>query len=254
LASDKALSDREEEYFLNDPSDSLVFAHDGIVAASTVTDALQAFQTAYGLDFATYHLAATVVGKIDNPFVRTTYPDAWVARYLLNGYVDVDPVVQEGFQRQLPFDWRELDPLEKAQAFLDDARQFGLGEHGYSIPIADKCRRRALLSVNSCGSTVAWERMQGRCRDEWIELAHLIHSKAVVEIHGEDDPAPQLSPREQECLHWAALGKDYKDVAVILAISEHTARSYLKSARVKLGCATISAATTKALKYHLISV
>lgn len=238
---------------MNGPSDFLVRAHDGIVAAPTVTDALRAFQTVYGLDFVTYHLAATIVGDIDNPFVRTTYPDAWVARYLLNGYVVVDPVVQEGFQRQLPFDWRELDRPAEAGPFLADAQSHGLGEHGYSIPIADKFRRRALLSVNSCGSAIAWERMLGRWRDEWIELAHLIHSKAIIEIHGEDDPAPQLSPREQECLHWAALGKDYKDVAAIMEISEHTARSYLKSARVKLGCATISAATTKALKYHLIS-
>jgi DNA-binding CsgD family transcriptional regulator len=239
---------------LNDPSNFLVRAHSGILAANTVTDALWTFQTTYGLDFVTYHLATTVVGDIDDPFVRTTYPDAWVARYLLNGYVNVDPVVQEGFQRQLPFDWSELEPREEARAFLEDARKHGLGGHGYSVPIADKCRRRALLSVNSCGSALAWEHMLGLWRDEWIELAHLIHSKAIVEIHGKDDPAPQLSPRELECLHWAALGKDYKDVAAIVEISDHTARSYLKSARVKLGCATITAATTKALKYHLISV
>ena len=239
---------------MNDPNDLLARAHDGIVAAKTVTDALRAFQTAYGLDFVTYHLASTVVGEIDNPYVRTTYPDAWVARYLLRGFVSVDPVVQEGFQRQLPFDWRELHPPIEALTFLEEARRSGLGEHGYSIPIADRSRRRALLSVNSRASTLAWERMLEHWRDQWIELAHLIHSKAIIEIYGEDDPAPQLSPRELECLHWAALGKDYKDIAMILAISEHTTRSYLKSARVKLGCATISAATTKALKFHLISV
>lgn len=239
---------------MNDQSDLFIRAHDSILAAATVSNALCDFQAIYGLDFVTYHLAATIVGPIDNPFVRTTYPEKWVAHYLLSGFVDIDPVVQEGFQRQLPFDWRELDPPSEATGFLDEARQFGLGEHGYSIPIRDKSRRRALLSVNSHASLLGWESMLRRCRDEWIELSHLIHSKAIVEIYGKDDPAPQLSPRELECLHWAALGKDYKDVAIILDISEHTARSYLKSARVKLGCATISAATTKALKFHLISV
>ena len=229
-------------------------AHDGIIAAATVADALRTFQAAYGLDFVTYHLAATTVGPIDNPFVRTTYPEKWVAHYLLNGFVNIDPVVQEGFQRRLPFDWREVDPPAEALAFFEDAHRYGLGDHGYSIPISDKSHRRALLSVNSCASTLAWERMLARSRDEWIELAPLIHSKAIVEIYGEDDQLPRLSPRELECLHWAALGKDYKDVATIMEISDYTARSYLKSARVKLGCATISAATTKALKFHLITV
>lgn len=239
---------------MNDRSDLFVRAHGGIVALSNAADALREFQTVYGLDFVTYHLATTVVGEIDNPFVRTTYPDGWVAHYLLSGYVSIDPVVQEGFQRRLPFDWRDLEPPIEARAFLEDARRYGLGEHGYSIPIADKSRRRALLSVNSRLSTLAWERMLELRRDEWIELAHLIHSKAIVEVYGEDNQLPQLSPRELECLHWAALGKEYKDIALILGLSENTIRSYLKSARVKLGCATISAATTKALKFHLISV
>lgn len=64
----------------------------------------------------------------------------------------------------------------------------------------------------------------------------------------------ELSPRELECLHWAALGKDYKDIAMILEISEHTTRSYLKSARVKLGCAMIRRRQPRRSNFHLISV
>jgi hypothetical protein len=64
-----------------------------IDAALTVQAALEIFQRAYDIDFATYHLAQTVAGVVDAPFVRTTYRDAWVARYLLKGYVKVDPIV-----------------------------------------------------------------------------------------------------------------------------------------------------------------
>jgi len=93
-----------------------------------------------------------------------------------------------------------------------------------------------------------WAELVRRCRNEWIEIAHLIHRKAVYELHGENDPVPALSPREIECLHWTALGKDYKDISVILGISEHTTRDYLKTARFKLGCATISAAASRAVQ------
>lgn len=59
--------------------------------AESVQDALQVFQLAYGVDFATYHLALTIVDIVDTPYVRTTYSDAWVSRYLLRDYVKIDP-------------------------------------------------------------------------------------------------------------------------------------------------------------------
>lgn len=78
--------------------------------------------------------------------------------------------------------------------------------------------------------------------------------KAINEIHKGEDPVPGLSARERECLSWVARGKDHKDIALILGISEHTARSYLKSGRLKLGCATISSAAVQAMKFRLITI
>ncbi|MDP3524178.1 MAG: autoinducer binding domain-containing protein, partial [Hoeflea sp.] len=64
--------------------------------AGTVNETLHLIQSVYRVDFVTYHLASTVIGDFDAPFVRTTYPDAWVSTYLLNGYVHIDPVAREG--------------------------------------------------------------------------------------------------------------------------------------------------------------
>ncbi|WP_419459982.1 autoinducer binding domain-containing protein [Agrobacterium tumefaciens] len=71
----------------------------------------------------TYHLSQTTAHVVDAPFVRTTYHDAWVSRYLLRGYVLVDPVVQQGFSRLLPFDWREIDPPPGGSVKLTSAKQ-----------------------------------------------------------------------------------------------------------------------------------
>ncbi len=70
--------------------------------ARSVDDALRILEAAYGIDFSTYHLALTLADVVDTPYVRTTYRDAWVARYLLRGYVKVDPIVREGLIRQMP--------------------------------------------------------------------------------------------------------------------------------------------------------
>jgi len=223
-----------------------------IEQARDVDTTLRHFQAAYRVDFVTYHLSQTPVDTVDAPFVRTTYDDAWVSRYLLRGYVKIDPVINQGFQRQLPFDWREVEISGVEVQFLEDAQKHGVGRNGFSIPIADKFRR-ALLSVNSHASAVEWTGIVAEARSEWIELAHLIHRKAIFELFGSADPAPPLSPRELECLHWSALGNDAKGISVILGLSEHTTRSYLKSARFKLGCLTMTAATARAIHLRLIT-
>lgn len=136
--------------------------------AKTVADALIVLQSAYEIEFITYHLASTVVGDIDAPFVRTTYPDSWVSRYLLSGHVRIDPVVREGFLRQFPFDWADLDVTPESLAFFDDASRHGVARNGFSIPVTDKVGRRAILSFNTKTSATDWERIVHRHRSDWL--------------------------------------------------------------------------------------
>ncbi|WPE24327.1 LuxR family transcriptional regulator [Shinella zoogloeoides] len=219
--------------------------------AKDVQESLQIFQRAYGVDFATYHLALTIVDIVDTPYVRTTYNAAWVSRYLLRDYVRIDPVLREGLIRQLPFDWREVEIPQAAHEFLMDAQDHGIGANGYSIPIMDKSRR-ALLSLNSRKAGDDWSATIAQYQEEWLELAFLIHHKAIFELYGAHDPVPHLSDRELECLHWSALGKDSIDIAVILKLSEHTTRAYIKSARNKLGGGSITYTIARAMQLRLI--
>ncbi len=223
-----------------------------IEESSDVAEAIAAMRDIYGVSHLTYHHAQTVTGTVDAPFVRTTYPAEWVARYLLKGYVAIDPIVREGMQRSLPFLWSDVESTPEVMEMLTDAFRHGLGSNGYSIPVIDRNRRRALVSINDAGRK-DWNVYVAEHRENWAELAHAIHNKALFELYGQNDPAPQLSPREVECLHWTALGKDAKAIAILLGISDHTARDYLKSARFKLNCATLSQAVTKAIKLRMIN-
>jgi DNA-binding CsgD family transcriptional regulator len=226
---------------------------ESIASTTMVSSALHLMRDYYGLTHVTFHLAQTVGGEVDSPFVRTTYPDRWVARYLLKGYVALDPIVRTGFSRSLPFDWSEIELIASDRPFLEDALRHGIGGQGYSIPVTDRANRRALLSVNSQLPINSWHILTSRFGQEWIELGLLIHRIAVGELYGDGDAVPALARRELECLHWTALGKDQKDIALILGISEHTVRDYTKSARLKLGCATLSAAVMRAGHLRLIN-
>jgi hypothetical protein len=135
--------------------------------ALDVDMALRVFNDAYEVDFVTYHLSQTSVDTVDAPYVRTTYSDAWMSRYLRRGYVTIDPVICQGFQRQLAFDWREVEISDADLPFLEDAHQHGIGINGFSIPIVDKFRR-ALLSLNSNAPAARWTSIIADARPEWI--------------------------------------------------------------------------------------
>ncbi len=68
-----------------------------------------------------------------------------------------------------------------------------------------------------------------------------------------DTPPEHLSPREAECLQWAARGKSATDTAAILGLSARTVEAYLERGRSKLGVRTRIEAVAKAVSLGLIS-
>jgi LuxR family transcriptional regulator, quorum-sensing system regulator CinR len=200
-----------------------------------------------------YHSSKLGASPSADPFIRLTYPASWIKRYLQMGYVDVDPVIREGFLRTLPFDWSELTIQTAAEmAFLTDAVAHGVGPHGLSIPVQSKHGHRALFSVSFSRSEQEWKDFKGRTQLSLVQIANQVHRRVISEIFGED--RPHLTTRELDCLRWVALGKDTSDIAVILDISPHTVRDYLKSARFKLDAVTSAQAVSKAVKLGLLTL
>lgn len=202
---------------------------------------------------AVYHMAFRPNATSDMPFIRSTYPAQWLGHYVMNQYQDLDPVLLQAFDRTEPFFWSELTLDDPGVAkFFDDAEIMGAGRNGYSIPLIDNANRKAIFSVTSNLSDADLRlkiKLEGRLLGQ---IGDVLHRKAITELYGTDE-GPSLSPREIECLYWTAHGKDVASVAHILSISDHTARDYLKSARLKLGCRTIAQAIHLATKRRLIS-
>lgn len=221
--------------------------------ATSVLDALHAIVSLLPICHAVYHASNIKQTLVDQPYVRATYSDQWITRYLLRGYVSIDPVVKRGFKSHLPFFWHEIEFTDvNVLSFIQDAQAYEVGQSGLSVPIIDKHGRRALFSVSSDMPPEAFYKAMQTEIELLSECAHIIHRR-VVEIElGEEFVRPILSPRETECLKWIARGKDAQAVAIILNISDHTVRDYLKSAKNKLGAITLPQAIHKATFYHLI--
>jgi DNA-binding CsgD family transcriptional regulator len=189
-----------------------------------------------------------------DPYVRSTYPATWMARYLLKRYWRIDPVMREGFRRIAPFDWAEIDRTDpKVAAFFVDAERFEVGRNGLCIPLTNRLGQRGILSVASDLTGAAWSEYKAAFMPDFIEVGQAVHRRALKELFGDDAPGPHLSPREKEMLRWVAAGKEVPDIALITALSEHTVRTYLKSARLKLDCGTMAQAVVKAERLNLLN-
>ena len=188
-----------------------------------------------------------------SPFIRTTYSADWVKIYIQKGYFGIDPIIREGYQRNLPFDWKEISFYTADESsFFSDARRCGLGVNGLSIPLTNRGGHRGLFSLNSHFVDGDWEHFKLNNLPNIVTLSQAVHQKVTSTLFLSASPI-KLAPREIECLHWVAEGKDVPAIAIILSLSEHTIRSYLKSVRLKLSCATISQAVYKATRMDLIS-
>jgi DNA-binding CsgD family transcriptional regulator len=73
----------------------------------------------------------------------------------------------------------------------------------------------------------------------------------VVKVNS---PTPRLSPREIECLAWAAQGKTYAETAMLLGISYGTVKTNLDMARYKLGAVNVTHAVALAILYGNLSM
>jgi len=205
------------------------------------------------LKHAVYHLAQNINLKIDLPYLRTTYPPEWLGLYLLKAYYNIDPVVERGFGEKEPFLWSDLEiDTPEIKAFFADAEEHGIGNCGYTIPIIDKSGRRAAFTVTGQDDQNEWAIKMALLDPTLEELAQIFHRRVLVILYRGEN-IPSLSPREIECLSWTTQGKDASTIADILEISEHTVRDYLKSAKLKLGCATIAQAVYQATRLRLIN-
>jgi DNA-binding CsgD family transcriptional regulator len=228
-------------------------AYSIIATAEQVEDVVLQLRDLLGLDHYVYHSSKLGASPSADPYIRLTYPASWIKRYLQMGYVDVDPVLKEGFQRTLPFDWQELTiSTAEEMNLLMDALAHGVGPNGLSIPVRSKHGHRGLVSMTSSCDRSVWEDFRAAALTSLVDIANRLHRRVIADEFGEDHP--HLSARELECLRWIAGGKEAGDIATILEISQHTVRDYLKSARFKLDCVTSAQAVSKAVKIGLLTL
>jgi DNA-binding CsgD family transcriptional regulator len=227
-------------------------ALEGASELSGLQQVIETFRDHFGVDHVVYHW---VSGAGDQYGCGTYAPD-WVQRYLDLEYLRIDPVIQGCYQRFHPVDWKRLDWSGKAaRAFQKDAIAHGIGSQGYSVPVRGPNGQFALFTVSHNCSDEDWAAFTEAHRRDLILIAHYFNQKALeLEPDRKPEPAQALSPREVDVMTFLAMGYSRAQVAQTLAISEHTLRVYIESARFKLGASNTVHAVARALSRGLIVI
>ena len=153
------------------------------------------------------------------------------------------------YQRFHPVDWQRHDWYgTAARAFMTAALDHGVGPPGYFIPIRGPNGQFALFTMSHSCDDDQWNSFTELNRRDLILLAHYFNQTALMLEPGrKPEPTQPLSPREVETMTLLAVGYSRAQVAETLAISEHTLRVYIESARFKLGAMNTTHAVARAM-------
>lgn len=228
----------------------------GRLQSVTTRDALTTAMFDLRDQFEVDHLVYHSVNSTGEQYAALTYDQRWVDHYVAQDYARRDPVVQGCYRRFHPVDWKQLDWTSKAaRQFLSEAAGAGIGNQGCSVPVRGPGGQFALFTINHRARDDAWQGYRDEYLADLILLGHFVNQKALEIERGSDQvPVRKLSPREVDALTLLAAGLNRAQAADTLAISEHTLRVYLESARFKLGATNTTHAVARALSHGLLLI
>ncbi|TGD98797.1 LuxR family transcriptional regulator [Methylobacterium nonmethylotrophicum] len=184
------------------------------------------------------------------------WPEEWAARYVERRYVQHDPVMAQVRRTTSPFLWSDVAfdrdaPL--ARQIMGEAPAFGLG-NGLCVPIHDIDGTEAAASFGAPRIDLSDEARAG------LHLlaiyAHLasrnLAPASPARAPGRPGGAARCTPREIECIKWAAAGKTGWETSEILSLSQRTVEDYLRNAARKLGAVNRVQLVAQAMREGLI--
>lgn len=198
--------------------------------------------------------------------VVTTAPSDWINHYSAKDYFKIDPLFQPGWAEagsQNGVTIREIYAAQQATAELqqlsDELRSYRLGNCFIAVSHSLSCHEYAHTIFSFDGNNGLQPAELIRLLEKDLkDVAALLHEAVLAEIGNfhvqkkEVQSLVSLTPRELDCLKWAARGKTDGEIAEILNIARWTVVTYLQNAKIKLGCANRTSAVAVAMSLGII--
>ncbi|WNV11803.1 LuxR family transcriptional regulator [Tardiphaga sp. 709] len=220
------------------------------LSSATNSDALRdaMSQAAAGLDLSCFAYLSMPEKAGGPPELISNYPAAWTTHYLQSHYERFDPVINRALGHPEPFEWGlgfGSLALSNSQELFEEAARFGI-RCGFTIPIHNDSGLVAAVTFAAGERRPQFERIISEHARVLQLMAMYFHAHARRGTGSNRlTTGAALSPREAECLEWAAQGKSAWEIGTILGLSRHTVATYLENAKTKLGVRTIVQAVAR---------
>jgi DNA-binding CsgD family transcriptional regulator len=240
------------------PQRSIIWIAQTLKTAGTKTDFLRCLQDicrACGAKHASFVMRHVPGVVEDDPFVVDTYGEAWRQNVSENRYEFVDPVLLFSDFSGTPADWAHVPKSKtRVRKFFRDFGEFNLGRQALTANFRGPQGDRSLLTLSVDASERRWPSMKQDLTAAATGIHPALH-RAILRIKFRitDVNSVKLTPREKECLAWAAHGNTSKAIGESLGLTPATVNFFIDAAVSKLSAANRAHAAAKAVALGLIA-
>lgn len=197
--------------------------------------------------FAYVHLERTPLesSKIS---IHSNYPTQWIDTYRKNALYKSDPVMANSAITSNSFFWDEIPAeLYSSSEIFEQSASYGI-KQGFSIPIHEPGRAFGSIHLSSEENDPDFTLNIQSNMFILKTLSLLANQHRPIELSTKN--ILKLTPREIEFLHWLSFGKNYKEIGLIMNITERTVKFHAKQMTEKLDCINVKQAMIKALQLN----
>jgi len=212
----------------------------------------QEFVLGMGFDYYLYAVGLKMENSTPSfSKIVTTYPAAWINKYVSSGFASIDPAVRHSIERRTPFIWSaEAFELAGAGLMFEEARRHGMVS-GISIPLFDTA------SNNIAGISLA-------CRNETCRGLDDVGRVTLFALHFQEafsrlgvpflrNTDGVLSVREGACLGWISDGLNAEQVAQRISLPVVDVNHLLTQVMHKLKARSLPQAVANAFAGGLLT-
>jgi DNA-binding CsgD family transcriptional regulator len=167
------------------------------------------------------------------------WPQDWIEFYETNGYAEHDLLPIEARRRVGPYWYHDIIRQQKLTEKQNELYEAGVAygwRDVFAVPIHGPGSMQGLITMASREALPLGAAdcavLEVMARTVWE------HCRTSEGFGMFDHKRVQLSPREIECLQWAAAGKSDTDIAVLVGIKPATAHFHIEQAKKRLGVKT----------------
>jgi DNA-binding CsgD family transcriptional regulator len=191
----------------------------------------------------------------ENSFAEDTFGPAWRTHWAEQRFEGLDPSRNGATVLDPVIDWDDL-PRDRVRTrrFLRDFQDHQLGRHCLTFLHRGHLGDRSLLTLTSDATDRRWPLLKAEMSVAAVTIHPALH-RFVLRTRFDIDGTicVRLTPRERECLGWAAHGRTSKEIGDVLGLTPATVNFFIDAAVHKLDAFNRAHAAAKAVALGLIA-